>query len=75
MAKLQPVAVCTVCGKTTHSAQLINQRCGWRHGGRRCRGVYGSALRPDDWLVCDACNGDGCHACEHVGWVFVRNRR
>jgi hypothetical protein len=52
-----PVAVCTKCGDITYSAARINAQCGRQPGGRRCKGVYGSALGKDDWAKCGACGG------------------
>lgn len=74
-----PVAVCTVCGKYTTSANQINNRCSKRPDGKnRCKGVFGSALSEGDWAQCDACAGTGknddgrCECCQGFGVMFVR---
>ncbi len=72
-----PVAICTRCGKRTTSAEFINQRCGNRVNGKRCDGIYGSALKPDDWKPCHYCGGSGhtgekCVACNGSGWLYQR---
>ena len=78
MTALSPVGVCTRCGDFTYDAARINGNCGRRPGGKRCRGVYGSALNKDDWATCASCNGAGrvsyatCPACQGSGWRFVR---
>ena len=54
-----PVAVCTKCGDITYSAERINSQCDRKPDGRRCKGVYGSALNNDDWEKCIACGGFG----------------
>lgn len=77
-----PVAVCTRCGDITYRIEAINCQCGRQPIGKRCKGVYGSALNNDDWAQCAVCNGTGisktggsCAACQGTGWVFVRGRR
>ena len=80
-----PVAVCTRCGALAYDAAFINRQCGNRLNGKRCRGCYGSALRPDDWETCSHCGGTGdpgardreigenrCMPCRGSGWIFVR---
>jgi len=76
-----PIAVCTKCGDITYQAERINQQCGRQPGGKRCGGVYGSALNNDDWAKCGVCAGTGksdtgrsCEACQGTSWRFVRNR-
>lgn len=74
----KPVASCTVCGQVSHNPAAINQRCGNRVGRKRCRGVYGSMLAPNDWAVCTMCNGTGCSEgkkcdpCRGEGWIAQR---
>jgi hypothetical protein len=76
-----PAAVCTKCGKTMRNLSLINEQCGERPGGKRCQGVYGSALNVGDWEECSTCKGTGrerdrqCTHCTGDGWLYVRNRR
>ena len=75
-----PVAVCTKCGKTTHSVEAINQQCSARHDQKRCKCVFGSALSNGDWLECNDCHGTGrkeekrCDSCQSDGWRYVRKR-
>ena len=80
--ELPPVAVCTRCGDITYNVAAINRSCGRQPGGKRCKGVYGSALNNDDWAKCSACNGTGldgtgatCVVCQRTGWRFGRDRR
>lgn len=79
---LPPVGVCTKCGDITYDAARINENCDRQPGGKRCKGVYGSAMNSDDWEKCGACDGLGragnsgsCSICQGTGWVFVRDRR
>lgn len=79
--ELPPVAVCTRCGDITYNVAAINLQCGKQPDGKRCKGVYGSALNNDDWAKCPACSGSGldptgasCPACKRTGWRFVRRR-
>jgi hypothetical protein len=72
MARQQPVAVCTVCDHFSSNMNLINEQCGERPGGKRCKGVNGSALNVTDWKLCGECAGEGCEACRDSGWKFVR---
>jgi primosomal protein N' len=68
------------CGKYSYNAAAINQSCGERFGGKRCKGAYRSAIAPGDWIKCEACGGSGragdqrCDACQATGWNFVRPR-
>jgi DnaJ-class molecular chaperone len=72
------VAVCTSCGAPAHSAQVINQRCGRNYDGKRCQGIYRSALALGDWRECPICNATGrdnkkrCTKCEGEGWIYSR---
>ena len=79
MTQAQPVAVCTVCRAISYSMTGINGPCGRTVGGRRCRGVNGSALNENDWAVCDQCTGTGsvdnsrCQYCSGAGWLYIRS--
>lgn len=74
----KPVAVCTRCGAITRNVAAINQPCRRVINGRKCKGVFGSALCENDWELCPSCNGTGiegrsqCSQCEGAGWIFVR---
>jgi hypothetical protein len=78
-----PAAVCTRCGAILRrgAEHLINEQCAERPNGRRCGGVYGSALEGTDWQRCPICLGRGealieqCDVCQRTGWVYVRDRR
>lgn len=80
MSQQKPCAVCTVCGRVSHSFNLINGPCGHTVGGKRCRGVNRSRLNTDDWAECGVCTGSGtadgsrCLRCDGVGWIDVRPR-
>jgi hypothetical protein len=74
LTETPPVAVCTKCGDFTYDAAQINRKCGT---GKRCKGVYGSALNKDDWTNCNRCKNTGqmfgatCLACQGSGWRYV----
>lgn len=76
-----PCAVCTVCGKTSHSITVVNNRCYVRQNGKQCKGVFQSAIGIDDWEVCPACSGFGsvenvrCDQCSGDGHLFIRKGR
>lgn len=75
-----PSVVCSVCHHFSNDLGLVNERCGQRHGGVRCRGANGSALNETDWQVCEICRGDGdaggeCPTCQGTGWQYIRDRR
>jgi hypothetical protein len=80
----QPVAVCTVCGTVSHTATVINGPCGRMFGGKKCKGIFGSA-NIGDWEECPSCaatgwkNGRHCDQCDQCsnscGWLYVRDRR
>jgi hypothetical protein len=78
--KPKPVAVCTRCGAVSYTANLINGQCGQTVAGKRCVGVNGSALNPDDWKQCAACAGTGsveetrCGHCDGTGWLYARSK-
>ena len=73
-----PVAVCTVCGEYSTSITVINNQCFKQPGGKRCKGVFGSAIAPNDWEECEQCSGMGtkdgqrCGACQGSGFDYVR---
>jgi hypothetical protein len=68
----QPVAVCTVCGAVSHNASAINGPCGRMVGGKKCKGVFGSALNIGDWEECPSYAATGwkegrcCDQCTSV---------
>lgn len=74
-----PVGVCTRCGDITYALDRINGSCGRQPGGKRCKGIYGSALNNDDWAKCDVCDGAGtvsgatCPTCQRTGWSYIRD--
>lgn len=74
----QPVAVCTKCGAYSRRVEVINQQCSERPGGKRCKGVWGSALNYNDWAECPTCEATGreagnrCSQCDGFGWIYVR---
>ena len=76
----RPVAVCSICGFFEYQSQLINDRCGVRHDGRRCKGALINALAPEDWKACEDCDATGsrdgseCMACKGSGWQYLRQR-
>jgi hypothetical protein len=78
--KLHPVAVCRMCHGITYRTEAINQRCGRSPRGRRCRGVFRSAVNEGDWKECTACAATGkyeerqCPFCDGIGWHFMKLR-
>jgi hypothetical protein len=78
LAETPPVAVCAKCGDFTYDAAKINNKCARQPAGKRCKGVYGSALDKDDWATCARCKNTGqmfgvpCLACQGSGWRYVR---
>jgi hypothetical protein len=76
----QPVAVCTLCGECSIYLHAIDERCFKQYKGRRCQGVFGSALAPGDWQECPRCAATGradnerCYQCKEWGWEFVRGK-
>lgn len=78
--RIKPIAVCTRCGSYSYNANAINQRCGQKAGKIPCGGVYGGALRTEDWVHCQQCSGTGffnskrCDLCQASGWWFVRGQ-
>lgn len=67
-----PIAVCTKCGKYTSHAPSINNRCSNQINGKRCQGIFSSAISNSDWEKCPSCSGSGCDNCQKFGVVFVR---
>jgi hypothetical protein len=57
--KKQPFAVCTRCSRFTCDVEDINNSCGNKYGGERCKGVWRSALQEKDWAECSSCSGIG----------------
>jgi hypothetical protein len=78
--KPKPVAVCTRCGAVSYTVNLINGQCSQTVAGKRCIGVNGSALNPDDWNQCAACAGTGsiegtrCGHCDGTAWLYARSK-
>lgn len=76
----KPVAVCTICEEYSNSIGSINQRCGKKTGKKKCKGVMGSAIAPNDWDECPNCHATGrkqskeCDQCDGYGWIYVRGR-
>ena len=77
--KSPPVAVCTDCGKYWHDIRVANKRCNQKYGGKRCQGVFGSAIGTDDWQECEVCagsgsvNGERCELCQGSGFECIRD--
>ena len=65
---LPPCGVCTNCGKYC----LDGKRLGYQCSRRDCKGEFASAISKTDWAECKDCSGNGCPACEHMGWAYVR---
>jgi len=78
MKKQTPVAVCTNCKAYTTNVTSINERCNKKYDGKRCQGVWGSAIAPNDWEECSTCHAAGkiseskCEHCDGYGWFYVR---
>lgn len=73
-----PVAVCTKCGK--YSYEQINVQCSNDLSGKRCKGIFRSHLKDDDWRECPSCAATGrdedvkCTQCEGAGWLVARGK-
>ena len=73
--KEKPFAACTRCGKSTSNAELINENCNNVIVGKKCKGVYRSALQDEAWRQCSECDGTGinekakCLICDGSGWI------
>ena len=76
--KNKPVAVCTTCHAYSHNGSKINERCEKQYNGKRCKGIWRSALSEGDWTECSVCNGTGreqeapCNYCNGFGWKYSR---
>ena len=72
-----PVAVCTVCHSYSRNPN-INERCGNKFNGKRCNGVWRSAISKGDWEECPTCKASGkeqqnrCTQCQGFGWLYCR---
>ena len=75
-----PVGSCTKCGTTSFNMNRINEICHRRDDGKRCQGVFGSALNDGDWEECSSCDSTRrvdnkqCFQCDGTGWIFIRER-
>ncbi len=71
--KPKPLAVCNVCHALTNQHEAVNQRCHQVVNGKRCYGIFRSALT-DLWDECGSCQGVGmagtqvCGECAGFGW-------
>jgi len=78
MLKDRPVAFCNACNEYSRDVAVINQRHTRTKYGKKCEGLFRSALREDDWERCPVCNGTGrvvdkaCDQCDSEGWIVVR---
>jgi len=74
MSKPLPVAECTNCGRYSTELQSVNQGCGRIIDGKKCKGLFRSRIRPDQWRPCDQCAGSGwldsksCVFCQGTAW-------
>jgi hypothetical protein len=73
--KEKPTAACSVCHALTDRLEQLNHRCSEVVNGRRCYGVYKSAMSYL-WDQCDSCEATGrvgtqvCGACAGFGWIM-----
>ena len=73
-----PVAVCTACHFYSRNPNAINERCENKFNGKRCKGVWRSALSNGDWEECPTCKASGkeehsrCSQFEGFGWLYCR---
>lgn len=71
--KEKPLAVCSVCQALTDRRDNLNHRCSQVVNGRRCSGMFQSALTRL-WDECQGCEGTGqigtqaCTECRGFGW-------
>jgi hypothetical protein len=71
--KPKPLAACSVCRALSNARENLNQRCNATVHGRRCAGIYKSALAYL-WDPCESCDATGrvgsrtCEACSGFGW-------
>ena len=71
--KQKPLAACEVCHALSNEHHDVNHRCTAVVGGRRCYGIYKSALT-FLWDACEGCDAHGivgtqvCTECKGFGW-------
>ena len=71
--KEKPLAVCSVCQALSNEHAHLNHRCSQIVNGRRCYGIYKSALTYL-WDACEGCECTGrvgtqvCTECKGFGW-------
>jgi hypothetical protein len=73
--KEKPLGACGVCHGLTDKHEHLNHRCNQVVNGRRCYGIYKSALTYL-WDQCESCEASGkvgtqaCGGCAGFGWVM-----
>ena len=73
--KEKPTAACNVCHALANGMEHLNHRCSNVVNGRRCYGLYKSAIT-FLWDQCESCEAAGkvgsqaCSACGGFGWVM-----
>lgn len=73
--KDKPTAACNVCRGLVNGLEHLNHRCSHVVNGRRCYGIYKSAIT-FLWDQCESCEATGqvgsqtCSACAGFGWVM-----
>ena len=71
--KDKPIGVCSVCQALSERRENLKHRCDQMVAGRRCSGIYESALTRL-WDECQGCEGTGqvgtqiCSECKGFGW-------
>jgi hypothetical protein len=71
----KPTAACNVCRALVNGLEHLNHRCNAVVNGRRCYGIYKSAMTYL-WDQCESCEATGkvgpqvCSACAGFGWVM-----
>jgi len=71
--KDKPLGACNVCHALTNRHESMNHRCDQVVSGRRCSGIYKSALTYL-WDACEGCDCTGmvgtqtCTECNGFGW-------
>jgi DnaJ-class molecular chaperone len=69
----KPLAVCSVCHALSNQHEDLNHRCSHPYNGRRCYGIYKSAMAYL-WDRCEGCEATGkvgsqtCGECAGFGW-------
>ena len=69
----KPAEVCSVCQALSNRPIDLNHRCNETLSGRRCSGIYKSALT-NLWDQCESCRATGrvgsqvCGNCAGFGW-------